>query len=230
MAKISTILFCWMTFSAWSQEVKTVRDIGFRASVGLQYQFNKKWQATIQEEARFFDNAGKLHRLLTDIGMRYKINDQFKLGANVRYAYARKKDYTFTNDIRYNLDFMYRLKLSKKLDLKYRFRFQNNFINLSSYYDEITRKSNARNQLELQYERGQHTFYANAELFREFMIYRRPSFNAIRICVGDQLKTGPGVVDYSFGYRRELNDPYPLNFFFVKLDYTFKLKKKHDDA
>jgi hypothetical protein len=213
-----------------SQEVKTVRDIGIRASVGLQCQLNKKWQSTITGEARFFDNAGKLNRLIADIGVRYKINDQFKLGANVRYAYARKKDYTFTDDIRYNLDFMYRLKLSKKVDLKYRFRFQNNFINLSSYYEEITRKSNARNQLELQYERGEHTLYANVELFREFMIYRRPSFNALRMCVGDQLKTGLGVLDYSLGYRRELNDPHPLNFFFVKIDYTFKLKKTHGDA
>jgi hypothetical protein len=219
-----TVVFCWITFSAWSQEVKTVRDIGVWASIGIQYQFNKKWQGSITQEARFDDNAGKLKRLLTDIGVRYKINDQFKLGAGIRYAHARKGDNLFTDDIRYNLDFMYRLELSKKLDLKYRFRFQNNYINLSSYYDEFTRKANARNQVELQYERGIHTYYWNVELFREFVIYRRPYFNNLRMSIGDQVKTRLGVVDCFIGYARELNDPYPLNFFFLKIGYTFKFK------
>jgi hypothetical protein len=224
MARLIPFLFCAIIFRSWSQEVKTVRDIGIRTSVGVQYQFTKKWQGSFTQEARFFDNSQKLKQLISEFGVRYKINDHFKLGAGLRYSYARKKDFTFTNDIRYHLDFMYKLELSKKLDLKYRFRFQNSFINLSSYYKEITRKSNARNQIELQYKYHDHTFYANAELFREYVIYRRPHFNALRVCIGDQLKTGPGVFDYSIGYIRELNDPYPLNFFFLRLDYTFKFK------
>jgi hypothetical protein len=224
MVRGLTVVFCWITFSVAGQEVKTVRDIGVWAGIGVQYRFTKKWQAAFTQEARFFDNAGKLKRLISDIDVTYRINDQFKLGAGVRYAHARKKDNLFTDDIRYNLDFMYRLKLGENLDLKYRFRFQNNFINLSSYYDEFTRKAHARNLVELQYEREIHTFYCNAELFREFIIYRRPYFNALRMGIGDQLKIKSGAVDYSINYARELNDPYPLNFFFLKLGYTFKFK------
>jgi outer membrane receptor protein involved in Fe transport len=213
-----------MTVPGWSQEVKTVRDVGVWAGIGIQYRFNKKWQAGFTQEARFFDNAGKLKRLISDIDLTYKINDQFKLGAGVRYAYARKKDNLFTDDVRYNFDFMYRLELSEKIDLKYRFRFQNTFINLSSYYDEFTRKAHARNQLEMQYEHRDHTFYCNAELFREFVIYRRPYFNALRMSIGDQIRTKSGALDYSVNYARELNDPYPLNFFFLRLGYTFKFR------
>ncbi len=224
MVRFIPFVFCWMSFSAWSQELKTVRDIGVRASVGIQYQLNEKWQFNLTEEVRTFDNAGKLKRLITDLGVRYKVNDHFKFGADIRYSHARKKDYTFTDDIRYNLDFMYRFELSKRLDFKYRFRFQNNFINLSSYYDEFTRKSNARGQIELQYQRHKHTYYWNVELFRQYVIYRKPHFNALRICVGDQLKTKLGFIDYAIGYTRELGDPHPLNFFFLKLDYTFKFK------
>lgn len=224
MARIIPLIFYCLTFSLYGQEVKTVRDIGVWASVGVQYRFNKNWQGTFTQEIRTFDNAVKLKRLISDIGFRYKINDQFKLGAGLRYSHSRKKDYTFTDDIRYNLDFFYLLKLGKKTDLEYRFRFQNNFINLSSYYNEFTRKSHARNQIELQHEQHKHTCYWNAELFREYVIYRRPYFNSLRISHGVKMKTESGIVDYSLGYERELNEAHSLNFFFLKLDYTFKLK------
>lgn len=224
MLKIIPLVFCWMSFQAWSQEAKTVRDMGIWTNVGVQYGFTKKWQVGFSEEARFFDNASKLSRLISEADMQYKIDKHFKLGGGVRYAYARKKDYTFTNDIRYHLDFNYKLKLGEKFELRYRLRFQNNYIDLFGYYDESRRKAHVRNRVELQYEHQKNTFYCNAELFREFAIYRTPYFNALRLNVGDQLKTKLGVMDYSFGYRRQLNDTHPLNFFFLRLGYTFKFK------
>jgi hypothetical protein len=225
---ITVFFFSWITFSTHSQEVKTVRDIGFWTSAGIQYRFNEKWSSTASQEVRFFDNASRLNRLISDLGVRYSINNQFKLGFNLRYAYAIKKEGVYTNDIRYNLDFMYKLKLSKHLDLKYRFRFQNNFINRSSYYEEFTRKSHARNQVELDYEVKKHTYYFTAELFREYVIYRRPHFDNLRMSIGDQIKGKLGVFDYSICYELELNDSHPLNFFFLRFDYTFKFKHKDE--
>ena len=222
--KLIGIVFIFSSFTIWGQEIKKVRDFGVWTSVGVSYKLNKDWGFIFSEDVRLFDNSQKLDKLITDAGVTYRINSQFKLGFNARYALSRRKDYTFTQDFRYNIDFKYKLKLSKAFDLKYRFRFQNNYIDLFTYEGHNERRSNARNRLEIEYDLKKHSIYFSTELFREFTVYKKPEFNNLRISLGDQYETGLGDFNYAFSYERELDDDHPLNFFYIKLGYTFKFK------
>lgn len=216
--------FLFISNSVRSQEIKHIRDIGLWTSVGVNYKFNKKWKTTLIQEIRTFDNAIKLQKSITDLGLNYRINKQFKLGASIRYKYGRKKDYTFTNDIRYNVDFGFKSKLTKQLNFYYRFRFQHSYINLFTYLPDVDEKSNARNRIKLEYSHNKHAYFIAAELFREYAVYKTPEFNNLRLTIGDKLETKLGDFKYGIGYEKELNKEHSLDFFFLKLNYTFKLK------
>jgi long-subunit fatty acid transport protein len=223
---LTGFLLLLISNSVWCQEIKKTRDIGLWAGIGANFDLNKKWNAFLNQEVRSFDNGIKLQKSISDIGVTYQINKQFKLGAGLRYSYDRKKDYTFTNDIRYNVDFKFKYKLIKHLSLRYRLRFQHNYINLFTFTPDIEEKSNLRNRIRLQYTLKQHAIYFGVELFREFVVYKKPAFNNLRLDIGDRVKTRFGEFKYGLAYERELNEEHPLNFFFLKLNYTFKFR--HD--
>jgi len=222
--KIIFIICIGLPISSWSQDILTIRDIGVWASVGVNYTINTKWKTTLSQEFRTFDNAIKLKTSITDLELGYRINRQFKLGTGLRYAYSRKSDYTFTNDIRYNVDFKYKLKLKKGLYLNYRFRFQQNHINLFTYISDLKKKSNARNRLHIEYVLNKHSLFFATELFREYITYKKPRFNNVRLSIGDKVKTKLGNIKYGLLFEHELNREHPLNLFILKFNYTFKYK------
>lgn len=207
------------------QEVVTTRDIGVWAGVGVRYDLNKRWDTFLLQEFRTIDNAIQLGQSITDIGLSYRINGAFKLGGGLRYSYDRKKNGNFTNDIRYNLDFKFKHSFGKRFSFHYRLRYQHNYEDLFTFVPEIEEKSNLRNRIKIQYDLKKHDLYFSAELFREFITYKKPEFNSLRLAIGDDFKTGIGEFKTGLAYERELNTAYPLNFFFLKLNYFFDLKR-----
>jgi hypothetical protein len=222
--KLIVLLIAFLPIVVHAQDVKTVRDLGAWASLGVNYKFKKSWKLTFNQDLRMNDNISKVDKIISDLGIQYKINKAFSLGANVRYAHDRKKTQLFTDDIRYNIDFKFKHEFGEKFQMEYRFRYQHNYVNLSSYYHEFTQKTDTRHRIEAKYSFGKNTPFASAEIFREYEIYRRPYFNTLRLTLGDEFKTVLGVLEYSMNYERELNAKYPLNLFFVKIAYTFHFK------
>ncbi len=225
IGKFIGAIFLLISLNVQGQELIKVRDVGFWTGAGINYKFNKDWSTSFAQDLRFFDNAQKLDKSITDIGVVYRINNQFKLGGNARYILSRKKDFSFTQDFRYNLDLKIKLKLSKSFDLKYRLRYQNNYVGLFSYQGGQEKRANARNRIELEYTCKKHSFYANAEIFREFVIYQKPAFNSLRFSLGDNLKFKSNQFDYAISYERELDTEHPLNFFYLKFNYTLNYKR-----
>ena len=224
LSKITVLILVLCSNFAIGQEIKTTRDIGLWTSLGIDYKFNKKWQASAEQQIRTFNNALKIKKSITDFGLDYKINKQFKLGSGLRYAYNREKDNLFSHNIRYNLDFKYKRKLSKKADLQYRFRFQSNFEGPFTGFSDFRQTGKLRDRLKLAYEVGNHSLYFGTELFREDIYYRKSRFIGLRLFIGDEIETSSGGLNYGFGYERELNQEYPLNYFFARVNYTFKMK------
>ena len=126
--------------------------------------------------------------------------------------------------MRYNVDFKYKIKLKKHFYFGYRLRYQKNSTNLFKYISDIEQKSNLRNRLHLEYSLKKHSIYFATELFREYIIYKKPAFNSLRMSIGDKLKTNHGDFNYSFLYDYELNKEHPLNMFIFKINYTFHYK------
>ncbi len=226
--KTKTLIFSFLlltTFSSLSQQIKTVRDIGGWIGVGLDYHFKKPYTLSFSQEVRSYRSFSKLEQSISEIGVEYTINKRFKIGSDVRYAFARNNDHTFSNDVRYNFDFKYKLKLSKRYSLRYRARYQTLYKNLFGFTPEGTR-SNFRNKITLGYSLDKHFIYFSGEINRNIGNYQQSHFNKIRLNLGDKIKTKKGKLNYSLSYERELNSDYPLNFLFVRLYYTFDFYKK----
>ena len=217
------IFFMLTTQRVWCQEVKTTRDIGVWTGVGAKFKVRKKLKGSIAQEFRSFDNSTKLDRSITDFGLAYTINKQFKLEGGARYGYARNSDLTYIHNIRYNVDFKFKIKPVKHLALIYRFRFQNNYTNLFQRFPETVQRRNMRNRIKAEYKIEQHTVFFAAEIFRRHVFYKRPHFNNLRLSLGDQIDTKFGRFNYAVACNYELNEEYPLHFYFLKLNYFIDL-------
>jgi len=219
------ILYLLLSSNLFSQQIKIVRDFGVWGGVNIEKELSKDFEINLEQQLRYYTNATKFDDYIIDFGGRYKMNKNFKLGANLRYTYNAKKWKKTENNYRYNLDLNYKAKISTKLKLYYRLRYQQEFINFSLesrttniYYSEI------RNKIKIKYNlHKKNKLYVSGELFRLIETFKEPYFNKIRFGVGDEIKTKIGNFNCSFGYEQEMNANYPLSFFFLKIIYTIKL-------
>lgn len=216
-------LIAWVNLSA--QEIKKTRDLGLWMGASIEYKFKDDYLLTFSQDLRLFESLSEIDKYITDLGLEYKIDKNFKFGANLRYFLNKRNNKTISQDWRYNLDLKFRAKLRTKFRLKYRLRFQSNYQDAPAViYRGV--KSNLRNKIAINYAVNDNNLaYLSSELFREIVAYRKPYFNKMRLLIGDKLQTKLGEFDTSLGYERELNSDYPLNYFFARVYYTFKLKK-----
>ena len=226
--KLSMVVFSLIlltSFPLFSQQIKTVQDIGGWTGAGLDYRFKKPFTISVFQEFRFFESFSKLEQSITEAGLEYAIDKRFKIGSQLRYSYARRKDHTFSNDVRYSFDFKYKLKLPKHFTLRYRARYQNLYKNLFGFTPEGTR-SNFRNKLTLGYSLNAHFIYFSGEINRNIGNFQAPFFNKMRLNLGDKFDLQNGKLSYSLSYERELSTNYPLHFLFCRFYYTFQIQKK----
>jgi len=87
------------------------QDARVWASLSVRYEPGKKWKLTLEEEARFSENAGRLDKLNTDLDINYQINKLIDGGLLIRLISKP--------DSRGNFDFNYRFSgyigIQKKL-------------------------------------------------------------------------------------------------------------------
>jgi hypothetical protein len=220
------ILFLIFSNALYSQEIKVVQDFGVWTAIDIEKKFGENVRINLEQQLKLHTNATKLDDYIIDAGLRYKLNKNFSLGANLRYTYDQKRWRSPENNYRYNLDFIYSGKLTDKLTIGYRLRHQHEYIDL--FRENSQHKRNCygiRNKVQMKYKlnKKNEMFFA-FELFRLIETYREPYFNKFRIYFGDEYKTKKfGKIALSFGYEQELNDTYPLSFYFVKTNYTFRL-------
>lgn len=202
------------------QESILTRDIGLWMGVGVEHEINKKWDFSAKQELRTFDNAIKIRRSITDFGLDYKINKEFKLLGGLRYAYKREKNFTFSHNLRYNIDLKYEKQIASHLDLQYRFRFQSNYERPFTGLKDFKQRNKTRNRLKIEYERKNSEYYFSGEIFRVYANYRKPRFDKLRLMIGDKIDSKWGGIDIGLGYEIDLDVELPLSFFFLKMAYT----------
>ena len=219
------LLFLFISNTLFSQQIKVTRDFGIWGGVNIEKEISKKIEVNLEQQLRFYSNATQFDDYIIDFGSKYKINKKFKLGANIRYTYNAKRWKEAENNYRYNLDLLYKGKLSNKVSIRYRLRYQKEYVNLLSEYKRTNiHSSSIRNQIKVQYKADEmNKLFISAELYRLIETFKEPYFNLIRFHLGDNIKTRIGEFNCSVGYAQEINTSYPLSFFFLKTIYTLKL-------
>lgn len=206
-----------------AQDLKTTRDIGIWTALAIEIDWAKKWQGKFNQEFRTSNNALKTERSISEFGLSYDINKEFELEGGLRYSYNRKSNNAFSHNIRYNTDFKFKKKLRKKFHFQYRFRYQSNYENPFSGFSDFRQTDKTRNRIRFDYRRKNHRIYFSTEVFREHVYYKRASFEKLRFTCGDKYKLNKNELHYGLGYEVEVGEDLPLNFFFARIYYTFKL-------
>jgi hypothetical protein len=218
-------IFSVVSCTMLSQQVKVTRDFGAWAGVSIQKKLGKDFEILLDQQLRLYTNATQLDDYFVDLGGKYKINKNFRLGANLRFTYDQKRWKASQRNYRYNFDIVYRVFPAKTFSVNYRLRYQREYINLLSDDQSASSYSaTIRNRVKLKYAlTEEHKVYVSAELFRLFESFRNPYFNKVRLCLGDEIETKIGGLDVSFGYELETNTEYPLSFFFGRIIYSLNL-------
>ncbi|MGB0850541.1 MAG: DUF2490 domain-containing protein [Bacteroidia bacterium] len=219
------IFFTSISFSLFSQQLKVTRDFGIWGGFNIEKELPLGFKINLENQLRTYTNSSEIDDYLIDLGSKYTINKNFKLGANLRYTYNARRWNDNEHNYRYNLDLHYRAKLSPKLKLYYRVRYQRKFVN----YFHLPQPSNihfskVRNKVKLRYTLNEkHRLYTSGELFKSTETYKEPVFDKLRFHIGDDIKTNKGNLNCSIGYEQEINSENPLSFLFLRTHYTLKL-------
>jgi hypothetical protein len=225
---VNIMFFLLVHGVVYAQEKIKVQDIGAWIGAGVDYRFAGQYTLNFTQDIRLFNSFTTVNKTNTELGLQYKINKNFAIGGAVRYIIDQKSDKIYTQDLRYNFDLQFKIKPIKKFQLSYRIRIQQKHENIAptTFARQQQSIANWRNRIKFSYRHRKHKTYITTELFRQFMIYRRPYFNKIRLVVGNKMTTKLGDIDIGLAYERELSTRFPLNFFFLKLSYTFSFEHK----
>lgn len=206
-----------------AQEYKVTSDLGLWTELKITKSFLKDFSISASQQFRLNEDFAEPDDWISELGVGYKINKNFSLGANGRYTKNYKYNEPVQNDYRYNFDVKYDGKLVTNLKLYYRLRYQKEFYGNSvgnqflHYYETAF-----RHRIKLGWKKSElHTFYSSAEIFRLTKKTREPFYSKYRLWLGDDFVLKPGTLDAALGIERQLNDENPYSYFLLKLKYSF---------
>lgn len=209
----------------FAQQIYTTNDFGFWAGVNLKKKVSKDFELNLENQIRYYDQASSFDDYLIELGGKYRLNKNFRFGGNLRYTYNAKRRSPAENSYRYNLDVLFNGKISSKLSIHYRLRYQREYVNLFKDYqspqDDFTI---IRNKIKLRYKTSKSNhIYTSVELFKLIETFRAPNFRLVRFYLGDKFDTKIGTFNCALSYNQSVNTTYPLSFFFLKTIYIIQL-------
>ncbi|MCL3782542.1 DUF2490 domain-containing protein [Prolixibacteraceae bacterium JC049] len=216
---------CLFPFFLFAQEKKVTKDMGVWLGVNIEKELSSTVDIALKQQLRLYNDVSEVDDYIFDLGGKYKLNKNFKLGANVRYICNFRMEKDAEHNFRYNLDLNYGAKLSSRFKLGARVRYQQEFENYFTEYSKRKKNSKAvRGRLKLRYRyNDNHKWYISGELFRKIEKFKDPYNDKVRFYLGDEFKSKLGQFDCSLGYEKELEGKHPMSFYYLKLNYLIKL-------
>lgn len=208
-----------------AQESKVTSDLGLWTEIKLEKEFLKDFKFALSQHLRLHENITGFDNYIAEAGLLYTINKNFELGANGRYTRNKKYNGLLENNYRYDFDFRFEAKLSQRLKLFNRLRYQKEFYGSGVFYEEINYYETAfRNKLKIRWNLNDiHRFYGAGEIFRITKKSREPYFNQFRFWLGDDLDSSLGKFDLAFGIEHQLNNENPYTYYIFKIQYEIEL-------
>jgi len=217
------ILFAFSCLFSNSQGIIKTQDLGLWIGINGDYKFKNNYKLLFSQEVRFFESVSELEKSISEIGLAYKINKNFKLQGNLRYVFDKKKNKIFEKNLRYNIDLRYKWDINKRFDFKYRLRFQTRYNNFLLVNKNGT-KSDFRHKITLDYKLNKkHELNLSGEIWREFEQYELPHFGKFRFVFSDEIDTKIGDFNLFFGLERDIDSKPNLNYYITGISYNFSI-------
>jgi len=222
------IIFFLMLWSGflYGQQIRAEQDFGIWLGLLVKKELPEKFELSLEQQLRTCLNTTRLDDYWAEFGVNYTINKNFRLYGNLRYIHDVKKTKQTENSLRYNFDLEFRTKIKKNYQIKYRFRYQQKFIDFfQAKYTKIAEKESAiRNKIKFVFRyKKVHRFYVSTDLFVRSKVFREAYLDKLRFSLGDKIKTKVGKFNLAFGYEVNLQPSDPFSFFFLKVVYSINL-------
>lgn len=219
----SVLLMILLSAPSLGQETKVVRDLKVWTGAAIEKSLGDDWKISLEEEVRFQRDASEIGEYFTELGVSYRVDRNISLETAYRFARNRKKNGSFENRSRYNVDLNYEGN-TYLFSLRARVRYQKEIEGLQLLDQTIPYEKYFRTRVELRYHRlGRMEPYLHGEIFQLYEMYEYPRFDKYRLMAGLRFDTGrSGDINIRYGIIRELNSTVPYTYYLLKLKYTYE--------
>ncbi len=224
MRVVVSIFFSLIFISAIAQE----EDFQIWVEVDAGAYLGEKFSIFVENEKRFYENAGLFGRNQTDIGFTYDINSLFSVSAAYRYlVYYPMSDLSYTKS-RWVADFNYKPRY-KRWRFSGRLRFVNDNEGLSP--DFFEHRPLHRERLRAVYNFRKSPFRAGFGAQTYFPVSSNfYELRKLRLFTGVQYRVSR---DHRFGldfiYDREFNTNNRMTAYIIAASYSYRLGNLLDD-
>ena len=118
------VAFASLAFHSGSCFASYDKDFQFWSTVGISFDVNKDWSATVEEMLKFGNDAGHFFQHQTDLGFTYKnFADWIDIGFNYKQVFVELPDDCWSRENRPHLNITFKGRLGS-LDFSDRSRFE----------------------------------------------------------------------------------------------------------
>jgi len=200
------------------------KDFQIWSTAGIEKKINKNISVSLEEEARFYNNASFLKKYFTDIGIDYEFLRFFDASVNYRFITNRDYDSNFKNQKRYYFDLSIKQSYSS-FRFSFRTRYQIQQENsIQKEMGELDEKY-SRNKISIEYNIPNFPVSPNfaSELFYKIDKTYNSFFDKIRYTFGAEYSiNNDNQLEIYYMIQNEINQSFP------EYSYIFGVSYKYD--
>ena len=128
-SKLCIVVIVFSLFSSVSKaQEDDNKDFALWNSIGIKYSPTKRIRLALEQHLRLKEDASETDEYFTEVQVEFEIIKKLKIGGATRFI--RENDNVgkvqgYEKHFRYNIDLGYGLDVFKRLDISFRFRYQN---------------------------------------------------------------------------------------------------------
>jgi hypothetical protein len=212
------VVFIFLGFKSIAQ---TPTDALIWTTLSLEKKFTKRLSLNLINQTAINQNVSEVSSSFMDVGMQYKINNNFAIGGNYRFIKLRNINNEFDNLQRFYLD----LTGSKgfgNFSIQFRSRFQNQLYGLNIYDTYRPNKYFIRNKLSARYSiDSKNSINTSIEQFYRLNSVFKTQFIRTSIGYGYRFNLHHKI-DFAFTHQIRLNTNNPKMLFIYCIGYGYR--------
>ena len=217
---IFTFLIFFFFFISLSAQKK---DFEIRTGAIVKSKFLKIFDLSVEEQFRFNNNATRLSKYFTDLGLSYDITKNIEFSGFYRYVRFRQFDGTYNYRHRFYTDLSLKKDI-RRLSISFRTRYQARYVDIVNHDSGFLQKNYSRNKISLKYDHRKYPVALKASNEWYYRINRIDGnkFDKYKIELGcDYIINLHNEFRLSYVFEQEINVAEPQQIYILELGYSY---------